>query len=115
MNPMKLVIVAGLPGTGKSSIAEVLAKKHNTPLFTKDWLEATLRYVTLGNQAIVSSSKTISEDGYEFMTMLAMRQLKLGQSVILEGVIQKESLRKKWRALATEYGANWHAIECVCT
>lgn len=112
---MKLIVVSGLPCTGKSSIAEALATKYSIPLFTKDWIEATLRHIALGEEAVDNSVETISEDGYEIMSMLAMRQLKMGQSAILEGVVQKDSLRQRWRKLSIDYDAHWYVIECICS
>jgi predicted kinase len=39
---MKLVVFSGLPGTGKSALAEQAGRKLGIPVFAKDWLEATL-------------------------------------------------------------------------
>jgi adenylate kinase family enzyme len=39
---MKLIIFSGLPGTGKSTLAEAIDKDLGFPAFAKDWLEATL-------------------------------------------------------------------------
>ena len=39
---MKLIIFSGLPGTGKSTLAEAVARQLGIPVFAKDWLEAAL-------------------------------------------------------------------------
>jgi predicted kinase len=39
---MKLIVFSGLPGTGKSSLAEAVGRALHIPVFAKDWLEATL-------------------------------------------------------------------------
>jgi hypothetical protein len=38
---VQLIIFTGLPGSGKSSIAEAAARELGLPVFAKDWLEAT--------------------------------------------------------------------------
>lgn len=40
--PLKLIIFSGLPGTGKSTLAENVGRQLSIPVFAKDWLEATL-------------------------------------------------------------------------
>ena len=39
---MKLIIFSGLPGTGKSTLAEAIGQNLGISVFAKDWLEATL-------------------------------------------------------------------------
>jgi SpoVK/Ycf46/Vps4 family AAA+-type ATPase len=39
---MQFIIFTGLPGTGKTSIAEAVARELGIPVFAKDWPEATL-------------------------------------------------------------------------
>ena len=39
---MKLIVFSGLPGTGKSALAEAVGRELGIPVFAKDWLEATL-------------------------------------------------------------------------
>ena len=39
---MKLIVFSGLPGTGKSTLAEAVGRHLSIPVFAKDWLEATL-------------------------------------------------------------------------
>jgi len=53
--------------------------------------------------------------GYQLLTILAERQLQLGQSVILDSVASTLSIRAEWRALAQTYRAEWRVIECICS
>lgn len=48
-------------------------------------------------------------------TVLAERQLRLGQSVILDSMVSTKSIRLSWRKLAKAYQADWKGIECVCS
>jgi predicted kinase len=109
---MKLIIFSGLPGTGKSSLAEAVAKDLGIPVFAKDWLEATLLRSGL---VPTEEDKPLGFAGYELLTVLAERQLMLGQSVIVDSVAATESIRARWRQLARQYGASWRVIECVCS
>lgn len=109
-----IIIVSGLPGAGKSSIAEFLSRSLKIPVFTKDWIEASLQQIVELPENINHAPKHIREGGYEFMTMLAYRQLKLGQSVILEGVIQKNELRNRWIKMGNDLDAEVKIIECIC-
>ncbi|MBI5567500.1 MAG: ATP-binding protein [Chloroflexi bacterium] len=105
---MQFIVFAGLPGTGKSSIAEAVGRELGIPVFAKDWLEATLRRSGL-------ASAEVGYAGYELLTTLAQRQLQLGQSVILDSVASIEAIRTRWRELAETYQAKWCVIECVCS
>ena len=109
---MKLIVFSGLPGTGKSSLAEALGRTFSISVFAKDWLEATL----VRSELMPSNSdKPLGFAGYELLTTLAERQLILGQSVILDSVAGTQNIRKTWKRLATRYHAGWYAIECICS
>jgi predicted kinase len=111
---MRLIVFAGLPGTGKSSVAETIGRQLNVPVFAKDWLEATLRRCRLQPDANPTTAG-LGYAGYELLTTLAERQMLLGQSVILDSVASTESIRQQWRQMAAQYGAVWIVIECVCS
>ena len=109
---MKLIVFSGLPGTGKSSLAEAVGRELSIPVFAKDWLEAAL----LRSELIASNpEKPLGSAGYELLTALAERQLMLGQSVILDSVTGTESIRGIWKRLSQQYGADWRVIECICS
>lgn len=108
---MKLIVVSGLPGTGKSTLAEALGKQLCIPVFAKDWLEATL----LRNGLAPSpDGQSLAFTSYELMTVLAERQLMLEQSVILDSVAGIRSIQSAWTQLAERYGASPCVIECTC-
>jgi predicted kinase len=109
---MKLIIFSGLPGTGKSSLAEALGRQLSIPVFAKDWLEATL----LRSGLMASDpEKSIGFMGYELLTTLAERQLMLNQSGILDSVASTQSIRNTWRQLCDQYQAQWRVIQCICS
>ena len=69
---MKLIVFSGLPGTGKSTLAEAVGKALQIPVFAKDWLEATL--LKSGLKPTLED-KSLGFAGYELLTVLAQRQL----------------------------------------
>ena len=105
----KLIVLSGLPGTGKTAVAEALATGLGAPVFAKDWLEASL--LRSGEVA----REQLSAIGYGLLTTLAHRQLALGQSAVLDSVAGTEAVREAWRGLAREFDASWLVIECVCS
>jgi predicted kinase len=109
---MKLIVFSGLPGTGKSTLAEAVGKQLSIPVFAKDWLEATL---IRSNLVPVKNHEPVGSIGYELLTMLAERQLVLNQSVILDSVASTQSIRDAWYSLSQRYHADWRVIECICS
>jgi len=109
---MKLIIFSGLPGTGKSTLAEAVGRHLSIPVFAKDWLEATL----VRSELIApNQNRSLGSAGYELLTTLAERQLMLGQSVILDSVASTQSIRSTWEHLSKRYKAGWRVIECICS
>lgn len=108
MLPATLILCAGLPCTGKSTLAAGLGRALAAPVFAKDWLEAALWRSGIGRE------QGSGWAGYELLTALAESQLRLGQPAILDCVAGHEPLRRQWRELAQQYQARFRAVECVC-
>lgn len=109
----QLIIFTGLPGTGKSSLAEAVGQQLSIPVIAKDWLEATLKRCELRPKDELSPN--LGYAAYELLTTLAEQQLKLGHTVILDSVVGIEPIRQQWRKLAETYEADWTVIECICS
>ncbi|SDD17976.1 AAA family ATPase [Glycomyces harbinensis] len=107
----QIIAFAGLPGTGKSTMAEALARASRTPVFAGDWLMGALKpyrvfdgmdeptYLALYNGLVES---------------LVARQLLLGQSAITDSVID-DATAERWGRLAAEHDAELRVVECVCS
>jgi len=103
-----LVVVGGLPGTGKSTLADGLAAQLGVPVFNKDWIEASLR------RDGVAPGRDSWQVAENLLTTLAGQQLRRRQSAILDTVARRPASRAAWRRLADDAGAAWRLIECVC-
>ncbi|HET9907597.1 MAG TPA: AAA family ATPase [Anaerolineales bacterium] len=108
---MRLIIFSGLPGTGKSTLAEAVGRGLSVPVFAKDWLEATL----LRSGLKATDDRALGFAGYELLTILAERQLMLEQSVILDSVAASQTIRSTWHKLSDQYAAQYRVIECICS
>ncbi len=108
-----LIVLTGLPGTGKSRLGEALGRALDIPVFAKDVLEAAI--LRAGLAQIDGAGGILGRLGYDLLTELARRQLHLGQSAILDSVASTTSIRDEWRRLAASNGATWRVIECVCS
>ena len=105
----QLIVFSGLPGTGKSELAEAVGRALGIPVFAKDWMESTVK--TFGR----TQDERAGEIGYGLLTTLAGRQLRLGQSAILDSVASTLSIRAEWRALAEQYRSGFRVVECLCS
>jgi predicted kinase len=99
----------GLPGTGKSAVAEGIARALGIPVFSVDPLEAALL------RCGITREHGSGYAAYELAATLARSQLTLGQSVIVDAVNGKELVRAWWRELEAEFGVTRFLIECTCS
>ena len=106
---MKLIVFSGLPGTGKTALAEFTGRTCRLPVFSVAWVIGALADSGLLDRA------NRGPVAYSVLTMLARRQLELGQSAVLDGMCGRESVRAEWRRLAGQHAAMFLPIECVCS
>jgi len=104
-----LVVLTGLPGTGKSAIAEAVATELAAPVFSVDPLEATL--LRLG----ITREQRSDRAAYALAHTLADGQLARGQSVVIDAVNGVPAVRDEWEALARRWDAPLVWIKTICS
>lgn len=106
MSKPKLIVMSGLPGSGKSLLAESIAGELHIPILSVDPIASAI---------IKSGAQKNFDDGlaaYQVAETLAKEQLKLGNSVIIDAVNAEDEPKEMWRALASRQNAALIIIEC---
>lgn len=106
----QVIAIVGLPGSGKSTLSERLARETGVPVFSGDWLMGSLAPHGVLND-LDRETYIALYDG--LLETLIVRQLLLGQSAINDGLIDDETA-ERWTRLAAEHSAELKVIECVC-
>ena len=104
----RIIATSGLPGAGKSTIAEGLSQKLQTPVFSVDPIEA----------AMWVSGLAPTETGiaaYRVAEALAAENLRLGHSVIIDAVNPVDAARAMWRNLSDTHRVPLTFIEVICS
>jgi len=81
--PQTLILVGGAPGTGKSTLAPLLARRYACTLLAKDTIKEAL-FETLGT-ADSAWSRRLSDASFASMFGLARQGLASGANLLLEG------------------------------
>ena len=101
-----LYIFGGLPGTGKSTLAQLLARSRQAVLVRIDTIEQTLR-----ERAI----EVKGPEGYVVGYNIAADNLQLGLSVVADSVNPISITRTAWRGVAKRAGVEFVEIEVICS
>jgi predicted kinase len=83
MKPGRVIVITGLPGAGKSTLAHELARRYRVPLLAKDFIKEPLLDV-LG-AADAAHSRKLSDASFAVLFRLATEWVAGGQELILEG------------------------------
>lgn len=105
----KVIVVCGLPGCGKSTVSEAVSKRLGIPIFSVDPIESAIILSGLAR------SFETGQAAYLVAEALAVEQLKLGHSVIIDAVSGVIKSKEMWRRLAKECDAKLVIIECYCS
>jgi len=109
--PPIVLVFTGLPGTGKSTLAEKVAKIIKAPAFAGDWLMGALKPAGI----LAGLDRQTSLDlYYRLLQTLTTRQLMLGQSAVLD-CLASDAVVADWRQHAAAFGARLVLVECVCS
>jgi predicted kinase len=108
----RVIIFTGLSGTGKSTLAERVARTVGAPAFAGDWLMGGLKpaHAALGK---LDRSEYIAA-WFGLLRTLVTRQLMLDQSAVVDDMVS-DSQFTLWRETAEHFSARLLLIECVCS
>jgi predicted kinase/ketosteroid isomerase-like protein len=106
--PRVLVLIGGLPGVGKTTVARELAGRIGAAHVRIDALEAGL--VTTG---LVAAGADVGPAGYELALAVADTCLAAGGAVVADAVFPVAVSRAPWTALARRYGVPNHWFRLV--
>lgn len=116
---LTLIVVTGLPCTGKSTIAEALARHLGLPLFSVDPIVTVMwRYSLDPDQADIAAplgGRPTVQAGYDIAANLASEHLGRGSSVIVDAVSPQDWARQPWYKAAADHQARIVVIECICS
>jgi predicted kinase len=107
--PARLVVFAGLPGVGKSTLAKALAERLGAAWLRVDSIEAAI---------LKSGLEKSYESGlaaYIAVHDIAAEQLGLGLTVVVDAVNGVEEAREMWRELSKGMNVRRFTIQVVCS
>lgn len=102
------MVLAGLPGVGKSAVARVLAARTGALWLRLDAIEQEMR-----DSHMVCAD--LADGGYAAARVVAAQALRQGYAAIADSVNPLEITRAPWVAVAARAGAPLCTVELVCS
>ena len=104
------IIFAGLPGTGKSTIAKELAGRLAAVYLRVDTIEQAIR-----SSGVLAPGADVGPSGYVAAYRIAGENLRMGRIVIADSVNPLKITRDAFRGVAEQAGATFLEIEVTCS
>jgi predicted kinase len=103
-----LIVFGGLPGTGKTTLARLVAREYRAAYLRIDTIEQALR----SSGALAGE---VGGSGYLVAYALAETNLRLGHTVVADSVNPLALTREAWRKVAADTQSQIVEIEMVCS
>jgi predicted kinase len=101
-----LYILSGLPGTGKTTVAGLLARRTGAAHLRIDTIEQAMRELC---------SIDVQGEGYRLAYRVASDILKAGVSVVADSCNPIEPTRREWEQVALDAGTRYVNVEIICS
>ena len=114
-----LVVIFGLMGSGKTTLARALGQARGWPVIESDRVRKALAGLAPGDRAELPFGqgiygKEFSDRTYAEMLRLAARHLAAGSGVILDASFKRAYDRERARLLAREHQEPVLFVYCAC-
>ncbi|HRF61108.1 MAG TPA: AAA family ATPase [Fimbriimonadaceae bacterium] len=106
VNEAKLYIFAGLPGSGKTTLARLLAQRTGGAHLRIDTIEQALRDLC---------SVDVQGEGYRLAYRIAEDILNVGVGAVADSCNPIELTRREWEATARRARSPYVNIEVICS
>ncbi len=114
MPDRKIIVFAGLPGTGKTSLARTVARELRAVYLDKDTIKDAT--INLGREMKLTQATELAGPlSYELLVRIARDNLTVGLSVVLDSPAGYRAFRENVESLARSAKAELKLIECICT
>lgn len=109
-----LLLITGLPGTGKSTVADLAAALLSAPVLAHDWVMSGLRPFEELQRALDSMVPSGHQPaGWSILCALARAQIRRASSVVLDGVARPPYV-EQCREVANQEGARFLTVLTEC-
>lgn len=105
----RLVVFSGLPGVGKSALAEIVARRLDAVWLRVDTVEAAIL------KASIRRTFASGLAAYLAVHDIARENIRVGHSVVIDAVNGVQEARDMWRALARSSRTPLRIVEVVCS